>query len=437
MVAAGQARLPGVIVSVTPAAGGAALTTSTGLDGRYHVTIPGPGRYVVKAELAAFATVTKEVSAEAPCQARLDIVMTLASRVPAGIDAAAAPPAAPAGQAAVSQPAVRRSAPAAAAAQAARPPARGAPARSVRLPVSSSVSARPARATSRADAGTDRHDRRHAGACRAAQPAARLHARDDVRHGDRVRANGPDQRDAPVRTGRHGDVRRPRRHARHAGSARIGQRGRRRRRGDRVFRGAGRAGRRARGPRRRPGRIRRRRGGGMGGGPAAAGRAAAGGGGGGRGGPGRARRQARAGQSDAPGPASRWCVLSGRRVSSRRGALLADRLPGRPSPNYLQQRFTGSIGGQFKIPKLFDLGTRTSYFLNYSGNRSSNFSNAYSTVPNAGASQRRLLGSRRRSSGSAHAAAVPRQRHSGGSHRSLGAGAAQVHPAAEPGRASG
>ena len=45
MVAAGQARLPGVIVSVTPAAGGAALTTSTGLDGRYHVPIPGPGRY--------------------------------------------------------------------------------------------------------------------------------------------------------------------------------------------------------------------------------------------------------------------------------------------------------------------------------------------------------------------------------------------------------
>ena len=34
-------------------------------------------------------------------------------------------------------------------------------------------------------------------------------------------------------------------------------------------------------------------------------------------------------------------------------------LTGNPvtKPNYLQQRFTGSIGGQFKIPKLFDLGT--------------------------------------------------------------------------------
>ncbi len=52
-------------------------------------------------------------------------------------------------------------------------------------------------------------------------------------------------------------------------------------------------------------------------------------------------------------------------------------------PDYLQQRFSGSIGGQFKIPHLFDLGTRTSYFLSYSGNRSSNLYNAYSTVPNA------------------------------------------------------
>jgi hypothetical protein len=59
-------------------------------------------------------------------------------------------------------------------------------------------------------------------------------------------------------------------------------------------------------------------------------------------------------------------------------------LTGNPvtQPNYLQQRFTGSIGGQFKIPKLFDLGPRTSYFLNYSGNRSTNFSDSYSTVPN-------------------------------------------------------
>jgi hypothetical protein len=136
MVAAGQARLPGVIVSVTPAAGGAVLTTSTGLDGRYHLTIPGPGRYVVKAELAAFAAVTKEASAEAPCQARLDIVMTLASRVPASIHPPGWPPVC-----------LRRpwQPP-----RALRPLARVPAARSVRLPVSSSASAPPARAPNRA-----------------------------------------------------------------------------------------------------------------------------------------------------------------------------------------------------------------------------------------------------------------------------------------------
>ena len=60
-------------------------------------------------------------------------------------------------------------------------------------------------------------------------------------------------------------------------------------------------------------------------------------------------------------------------------------LTGQPvdKPQYLQQRFAGSIGGQLKIPKLFDLGPRTSFFLNYAGNRSSNFYNAYSTVPTA------------------------------------------------------
>jgi hypothetical protein len=58
-------------------------------------------------------------------------------------------------------------------------------------------------------------------------------------------------------------------------------------------------------------------------------------------------------------------------------------LTGQPvsKPQYLQQRFAGSIGGQLKIPGLFDAGTRTQFFLNYSGNRSSNFYSAYSTVP--------------------------------------------------------
>jgi hypothetical protein len=50
-------------------------------------------------------------------------------------------------------------------------------------------------------------------------------------------------------------------------------------------------------------------------------------------------------------------------------------------PDYLQQRFSGSIGGPVKIPGVIDMGTRTSFFLNYAGNRSSNAYNQYSTVP--------------------------------------------------------
>jgi hypothetical protein len=60
-------------------------------------------------------------------------------------------------------------------------------------------------------------------------------------------------------------------------------------------------------------------------------------------------------------------------------------LTGQPTdkPSYLQQRFTVAVGGQFKIPHLFDLGPKTSFFLNYNGNHSRNAYNAYSTVPTA------------------------------------------------------
>ena len=57
-------------------------------------------------------------------------------------------------------------------------------------------------------------------------------------------------------------------------------------------------------------------------------------------------------------------------------------LTGQPAdkPSYLNQRFGASLGGPLRIPKLLD-GSRTTFFLNYSGNRSSNQYDAYSTVP--------------------------------------------------------
>ena len=103
MVAAGQARLPGVIVSVTAGRGRRGAHDVDGSRRPLPCDDSGPGRFVVKAELAAFATVTKDVAAEAPCQARLDIVMTLASRVRAST------PSAPRGG--IGRPGARRSRP--------------------------------------------------------------------------------------------------------------------------------------------------------------------------------------------------------------------------------------------------------------------------------------------------------------------------------------
>ncbi|HTK29547.1 MAG TPA: TonB-dependent receptor [Vicinamibacterales bacterium] len=49
-------------------------------------------------------------------------------------------------------------------------------------------------------------------------------------------------------------------------------------------------------------------------------------------------------------------------------------------PQYLQQRFGATLGGPIAIPKVWD-SARTFFFLNYTGNHSSNPYDAYSTVP--------------------------------------------------------
>ncbi|MGI9101995.1 MAG: TonB-dependent receptor domain-containing protein [Terriglobales bacterium] len=58
-------------------------------------------------------------------------------------------------------------------------------------------------------------------------------------------------------------------------------------------------------------------------------------------------------------------------------------LTGHPTakPDYLQQRFGGTLGGPLKIPHIFDGGTKTFFFLNYFGNRSENPYDVFSTVP--------------------------------------------------------
>ncbi len=71
--------------------------------------------------------------------------------------------------------------------------------------------------------------------------------------------------------------------------------------------------------------------------------------------------------------------------SAGNGALNATpyALPGQATTNpaYMQNRFGASIGGPLTIPKVYKGGTRTFFFANYNGSRSSNPFDQYAIVP--------------------------------------------------------
>src|ERR1700688_4547903 len=60
-VKAGAVPLPGVAVTATNTLTGKKYTTTTDVNGAFSMTIARNGRYVVRAELAAFAAETKEI----------------------------------------------------------------------------------------------------------------------------------------------------------------------------------------------------------------------------------------------------------------------------------------------------------------------------------------------------------------------------------------
>jgi outer membrane receptor protein involved in Fe transport len=83
-VHSGNIPLPGVAISAANTLTGKKLSTSTDVDGSYSLLIPGYGRYVVRAELAAFSPVTSEVRIDAAtCRPRVDLEMMLLSRAKA------------------------------------------------------------------------------------------------------------------------------------------------------------------------------------------------------------------------------------------------------------------------------------------------------------------------------------------------------------------
>ncbi len=91
-VMAGKVPLPGVAITATNTLTGKKYATTTDIDGNFAMTIPKTGRYVVKAELAAFAAATSEVriTAEAANQTAA-FALELASRAAATQAAAGSP----------------------------------------------------------------------------------------------------------------------------------------------------------------------------------------------------------------------------------------------------------------------------------------------------------------------------------------------------------
>jgi len=85
-IKAGNVPLPGVSVVATNTLTGQRYATITDINGNYSMTIPVNGRYVVKAELAAFAPETKvaliKPSTTSPLNQQADFALTLASRIP-------------------------------------------------------------------------------------------------------------------------------------------------------------------------------------------------------------------------------------------------------------------------------------------------------------------------------------------------------------------
>jgi trimeric autotransporter adhesin len=85
-IKAGNVPLPGVSVVATNTLTGQRYATITDINGNYSMTIPVNGRYVVKAELAAFAPETKvaliKPTTASPVNQQADFALTLASRIP-------------------------------------------------------------------------------------------------------------------------------------------------------------------------------------------------------------------------------------------------------------------------------------------------------------------------------------------------------------------
>jgi trimeric autotransporter adhesin len=357
---AGKARLPGVVITLTSADGAAVAATSTTLDGHYAARVPGPGTYRLRAELAAFAAVNREVTVGDACDARVDILLTLASRMQG---------AAPIATRAVPVQPIR-------------------PGTSPTSPFQRVGAAANGAAGQGAEAG---------GTEDAAAVAAHLSlppgfSPDSMSESVAAFGSTGQTNDGLLFGGMRGEMFGRDEIMAMGGIAGVpgmsGEGG--------ALPAGGFAGGLPGGPGGGPGGM------GFGGGPGgmgpgggrgmAGGFEGRGGGPGGFGGPGGGGPP---GGPGGPGGLGGRLGMAAQQMNNRPRGQFSYTLAGSPldaapysltgnpttKPEYLQQRFAASIGGPLKIPKVFDAGPRTTFFLNYSGNHSSNAYSRYSTVP--------------------------------------------------------
>jgi trimeric autotransporter adhesin len=324
IVTSASTPLPGVAIFASTPDTRDLATTSTEPNGVYRLVVPAAATYAVRAELPAFAPASHDVTLDAAnCSARLDFSLTLASRAPTPAPAATGSP--------QGTPAASASSPARAAAPGGRAPAAAAGRGRGFQQLDVVANAAAGESTQTAD-----------------EAAEALRAELQLPPG--FSANAPTETVATA--GNQGQSNE---------SLLFGGRG-------------GREG--------GPEGFERFGGGNPGEGDGAAGQGPGGGFGGGRGG----------GPGGFGGPGG---PLGGMRGGGRLqgnanytlGGSMFDASPyalngrARQKPEYVQQHYGGALGGPLHIPHVFNGGTRTSFFVNYSGNRSRNPVDSYSTVP--------------------------------------------------------
>lgn len=360
-VTAGQARLPGVAVTATPRDGGTPLITSTAQDGRYTLAVAAAGDYTITADLALFAAAPVSVSLGTPCQAQADVTMTLASRVPAARPALMAASAAPNTPAA---PATRaQSAPAGARRPGAQP---GQPFQALTAVMD---------ATGAAAAENETIDR-DAASQLSLPPGFSV----DTAGGSVTASGSAGQMNNALLFGMMGDGPMGREGGMPGAFGGAGG-------GDATMGGG------AMGPASAFGGAA----GFFGGGGALGGMGGPGGMGGMGGGPGGMGGRGGMGGGPEGGPGLPRLAMAGRMANNRPRGMVNYTLGGSmlnaapyaltgqavSEPEFLQQRVGLTVGGPVKIPGLFDWGTNTNFFVNYSGNFADRPSDRYSTVPSA------------------------------------------------------